>query len=605
MTSKQTPPHFESQMPSSVGQVIGGIKSLFVFRLQEWDSAVLVVSQLLDDLAQRLLMSLVVFLILLFVGDYTIAAIWCGVVAVNETIEVITNRRLIASSQPSRWLMIVHCLNWIMGGSTWTVTSLYLVATGTIAEILLGMVMLIGAMLHIVFNYADWLKGLFYAASPLVLGLLSLPLVSRFDGAGAHQYIVLTVAYTGLLFYLFFAVYQNIKRHAAFKRALEASALASESKSAFLANMSHEIRTPMNGVLGMTKLLKRTELNSEQGELVDIIDDSGETLLRVIGDVLDLSKVEAGKLELEYAPFMLEDVLKTIIATAEIKAIEKGLRFVFVKPDDTNVWLLGDEIRIRQIINNLISNAIKFTEAGEVSLNVFLGPVAGKEHVLLIAEVNDTGEGISPEHAMRVFEPFVQQDPSLSRNQTGAGLGLTISRHLAELMGGDIRLISRKGSGAKFIFTLELTKCAPDEQERLSRRSDDQSEVTIDTGIRVLVVDDHKQNQLVIRKMLEAIGLTPTIASSGEEGVGLYRKDEFDLVLMDIQMPGMNGIEALKHIRDLERQGSMRRTPVVAVTANAMKHQVDHYMWEGFDDHMPKPISLGKLVRVISSVTRN
>ena len=393
---------------------------------------------------------------------------------------------------------------------------------------------------------------------------------------------------------------QNITERKQAEKALiaakEEAESATRAKSAFLATMSHEIRTPLNGVLGMAQAMALGELDREQRQRLDVIRQSGESLLAILNDVLDLSKVEAGKLVLERTEFDLEETargaLSAFAATAQAKGLSLELK---VQPTARGVYL-GDTVRVRQILYNLISNGLKFTEAGGV--RVALSRRGGA----LRLKVADTGIGLAPEKLGRLFRKFEQADASTTRRYGGTGLGLAICRDLAELMGGSIRVESTPGQGATFTVDLPLERVS-DAPAWTAPASSEPAGAGDEQGppIRVLAAEDNGMNQLVLRTLLAQIGIEPTIVGNGRDAVDLWAKEPWDLILMDVQMPEVDGPTATGMIRARERAAGLARTPIIALTANAMAHQVAEYAQAGMDDFVAKPIEAARLFAAIDA----
>jgi two-component system, sensor histidine kinase len=366
---------------------------------------------------------------------------------------------------------------------------------------------------------------------------------------------------------------------------------ASRAKSEFLANISHEIRTPLNGVLGMAQAMSTEELAPAQRSRLEALRQSGQTLLTILNDLLDLSKIEAGRLELETIDFELDAVLAGVRAAFVELAHHRGLEFsLSVAPETAGVYR-GDPTRFRQIIDNLVSNALKFTERGEVRVRVNGAPDG------LVLSVSDTGIGMTEETAERIFSKFVQADSSTTRKFGGSGLGLAICRELAEAMGGSIKVTSTPGAGSTFTVRLPMRRVADHLEASAEPANDRQLEVL--SRLRVLAAEDHPMNQLVLRTLLGQLGVSVTLTSDGAEAVSAFAAAPFDVVLMDVQMPVMDGIEAVRRIRAMEAAEGRRSCRIIALTANAMAHQVAEYMQVGFDDHVAKPIDLAELVHVL------
>jgi signal transduction histidine kinase/ActR/RegA family two-component response regulator len=381
--------------------------------------------------------------------------------------------------------------------------------------------------------------------------------------------------------------------------ARDAAQAANVLKSQFLANMSHEIRTPLNGVLAMAQIIEMGELPSQQRERVEVIRRSGEELLAVLNDVLDISKIEAGKMELEVGEIDAEVLGANVRgAFAPLAEAKKNLRFnVDVRPEASGLRR-GDPVRIGQILNNLVSNAIKFTAEGEVNVVVEgIGP-DGRDGLRL--SVKDSGVGIAADKLPLLFQKFSQADGSNTRRYGGTGLGLAICRELAQLMRGKIEVESAEGKGSTFIVTLPAPKLARTQEAGAAQPAE-----VLDAGeersLRVLAAEDIPTNQLVLKTIMQSFGVEITMVDNGRQAVEAWLAEPYDLILMDIQMPEMDGIAATRAIRAAEAEMGRPRTPIIAVSANAMTHQVKDYLAAGMDGHVAKPIELSKLHAAIEA----
>ena len=376
------------------------------------------------------------------------------------------------------------------------------------------------------------------------------------------------------------------RSEAALAEALERAEGANRAKSEFLATMSHEIRTPLNGVLGMAQAMGKGELSPIQQERLEVIQGAGEALLRLLNDVLDISKIEAARIELEDGIVDLEAIGGEVAATFSALAAEKDVCIILDVTSAARGCWRGDPGRVRQILQNLVSNAVKFTDRGQVDIDI--------EHdgQRLVLQVADTGPGIAYEQQASVFDSFVQADASTTRRYGGTGLGLTICRALTELMGGDIRVKSAPGRGATFIVRLPLDRAErpaePDAEPVQALEADAPS-------LRILAAEDNPMNQLVLKTLLGQAGLEARIVSNGAEVLSAWEEGGWDVILMDVQMPVMDGPTATRRIRERERQSGAPRIPIIALTANAMSHHEQEYLAAGMDLLVAKPIKLVEL----------
>ena len=390
-------------------------------------------------------------------------------------------------------------------------------------------------------------------------------------------------------------VTERREAEAALKDALTRAEAASVAKSEFLANMSHEIRTPLNGVLGLADALSRMELQPKQHEIVEMILGSGKALTMILGDVLDLAKAEAGALELNAEAFSLRETIGSAAFLFETVARDKDLEFRVVFEGEGPDRLVGDALRIKQVVSNLISNAVKFTSHGGVTVTA--GCVTGPNgEARLRVEVADTGPGFSEDVAKRLFSRFEQGDGSITRRFGGTGLGLSIAGTLAQMMDGDISCSAAAGKGATFSFTARLRTATPSAAET---HAENTPATEMDRPLRVLLAEDHAVNQQVVQLMLGGMAEI-VIAADGQQAVDAFvRSAPFDVVLMDTQMPVMDGMTATRAIREHEQRLGRPRIPIISLTANAMAHQVQACMEAGADFHLAKPITFEGLIGAI------
>ena len=410
------------------------------------------------------------------------------------------------------------------------------------------------------------------------------------QAARSQQWIVV---FAGLFLFCAFCVVIWQRRVGLRLRAAQLKAeLASRSKSEFLANMSHEIRTPLNGVVGVADMLAASNLPRREREMVEIIRSSGQSLERLLSDVLDLARVEAGRMTIEPAPFKAADLVRTVASLSQVKAQEKGLDLQVQIAPQLDDWFVGDATRVRQILTNLVSNAVKFTDAGSVTISAEL---AGEDRLRFA--VIDTGVGFDDTEKERLFGRFQQADGSITRRFGGSGLGLAISRQLAALMGGELDCASVPGRGSRFSFEAPFPAAGP--QETAAERAVE-IEAAAERPVRVLVVDDHETNRKVVRMMLDQFGVENASVVNGLEAVEAVRREQFDVIFMDMQMPVMDGLEATRIIRLEEEAEGRGRTPLFMLSANAMPEHREAGLKAGADGHISKPVTAAALLAALS-----
>ncbi|WGW05678.1 ATP-binding protein [Tropicibacter oceani] len=370
---------------------------------------------------------------------------------------------------------------------------------------------------------------------------------------------------------------------------------ASEAKSSFLAMISHEIRTPLNGLLGMGAALSESGLNDEQAEMVSLMQSSGDMLLSLLNDILDLSKIEARQMEIESIGFDLPALVEEQCQMYAPRAREKGLSFALHIEDSARRHIQSDPTRLRQVISNLFSNATKFTTSGGIEVRLWV------EDGQVRCRVSDTGPGVDPSRQDSLFKAFSQAESSITRRFGGTGLGLAISREMCRLMGGDLVYDAREGGGSEFVASIAAREAVspPDGHDSADA---DYEMILVSQPWRVLAAEDNMTNQQVLRLMLRRYGLDMVMVNDGAAAVAAHCSNPFDLILMDVNMPEMNGLEAASYIRQFEIARDLPRVPIIALTANAMTHQVQDYLRQGIDAHVAKPVRREVLARAMAGM---
>lgn len=368
----------------------------------------------------------------------------------------------------------------------------------------------------------------------------------------------------------------------------ETAMSASKAKSEFLAKMSHEIRTPLNAILGVGEIMALTKLSDEQKKCMEIYQRSSLTLINLVNDILDLSKIEAGKIELNNIPFSLKNLVETCTSIMDFRASQKGLLFKSRLMSNYD-HMIGDEGRIRQIVINLLGNAIKFTESGSITLSVTCIDRGLAQKELLIS-VKDTGRGIAPENISKLFTNYGQENSKISSEFGGTGLGLSLSKELANLMGGDITVKSELGKGSEFILNCFVDSAMGEFENEATPKG------SVKKNLRILLVDDNPENRFIVKRFLDESEVIVSEADDGVQALEMFNKMKFDIIFMDINMPNKDGIEATREIRALEEEKKLPHSIIIALSANALSKEYDRAMEVGCDDYLTKPISRGKLL---------
>jgi signal transduction histidine kinase len=558
--------------------------------------------------ARNLLPRLISNLCLAAVGVFFVGPIWTGVwfIAVWAAVFVGIGLMNQIQAQPRtrRAAVLGHCLTVtnVASGTLSAAMPVALWSTGdALAQAFAIITLFVGATYVLLHYYANP-RTFFTLLAPyaLAVGYLGLEITQR---RGLGPVIVISLVAAVITLVNFFRLSRSmldgsrsaLRKARAKAEAGEAAAeIANASKSTFLATMSHEIRTPLNGVLGMAQAMAAGPLPKAQRERLAILHQSGQALLAILNDILDLSKIEAGKLELEEIDFDLAEVVHGAHSAFTAIANEKGVSFAVDIEQARGVYR-GDPTRLRQVLYNLVSNAVKFTERGEIRVKA-----VHADGTLRVA-VSDTGVGIPPAALADLFEKFTQVDTSTTRRFGGTGLGLAICQQLARLMGGAIEAESDLGRGSTFTLAVPLARIG-DEQLPAAPPAPDTTAGRRYMTFKVLAAEDNAINQLVLKTLLNQIGVEPVVVAHGEEALAAWESEDWDAILMDVQMPVMDGPSATRRIRRREAETGRRRTPIIALTANAMSHHVAEYLAAGMDSHVAKPIEALRLFEALQTV---
>ena len=522
--------------------------------------------------------------------------LWFAAVLATQALDWAVFRRFRHQQdwQPDRLYVALCCAVTALGVAVYGSMSVYMWFSGGEVGRVFAMVQCAGGLLHVSLHMHHARPVLISAVAPHATYFLGLP---AFSAIASRNWPELLIAIGCILYmsHLVVTVRQSSSTTGALKAARDAeqharrrAEVASAAKSDFLAVVSHEIRTPMNAVISAANLLRRTRLDSQQREHVSMLIEAGDVLMGLLNDVLDFSKIEAGKMELESAEMVVRDRLSTIVRIWEPRALANGVRLVVRVAPDVPAVVRTDPLRVQQILFNLMSNAVKFTEDGEVSI-----AVSWADGRLTMA-VADTGCGIAADRMAQIFNSFEQADVGTTRRYGGTGLGLSISRKLAELMGGTLSVQSVYGEGSTFVLSLPMTVV---EKATIQPARPVETEGSL-AGRSILAADDHEVNRRILQLLLEPHGCHLTLVENGAEAVDVASTQRFDAILMDMQMPVMDGLEATRRIRAAAMNGA---TPVIALTANAL--DLHRAAWEaaGVQGFLTKPIDPGLLATTLAA----
>jgi signal transduction histidine kinase/CheY-like chemotaxis protein len=556
----------------------------------------------------RLMSSGLIALVAMMLGARLWPVAWLAALAICITCQGSLNKQWKnRGSDPSTRLMRSRTLLSLIDTTLYALAAILINQTPSILAASFSLMLIMVTMLYVLMHFFSQPKLMLIIITPCALSLLYCEGIAAVGEANTGHPVAACVPIIGAFVVIFF--FSEARRQLARARTLlidarlaaverEGEARAgSLAKSEFLATMGHEIRTPLNGVLGIAQVMSKDALSDRQRDRLNIIQGSGESLLSILNDLLDFSKIEAGKLEFEHREFGLRHAVGAVVATFTAAAAAKSVKFGLIMEAAAEGLYLGDEIRLRQVLYNLISNAVKFTERGEVMVTISYrdGNIG--------FSVRDTGIGIPPDRVSTLFDKFIQADSSTTRRYGGTGLGLAIVQQLVHLMGGTLDVQSEVGQGSTFTASLPLQRLGPEvaDSAAVPPVTPEIEALRPAGALSILAAEDNAVNQIVLKAMLEQIGVQPYLVADGLAAVDAWESQEWDLILMDVQMPNMDGPSATQIIRQRELDLGRRRTPIIALTANAMDHQRQAYMACGMDLLVSKPIGAALLFEAIET----
>lgn len=529
-----------------------------------------------------------------------LAILWLVLILANELFELWVANRIRGRGPAANRFEAAFLANLIFGSSVWGAAAWMFWTSGGVAGIVLGLAIVLGSLYHVSCNCISHSRSLAAAGLPLVVVFAAMPVQMlmdpRYDNAVAIQ---ATIGFAFLAAYMFSALLESLHRDNRLRAALHEAEVATLAKSQFLAVMSHEIRTPMNGVIGMLDLLIRHDLETGQRMRAQAALQSSRDLVGILDDILTFSKLEAGENKLERIPVSVPHLISTTAQLFTPTAEKKGLKLEWEICSATPVWISGDPSRLRQILTNLVSNAIKFTGQGSVKIMVNYGGAADDERLSVF--VIDTGAGLTEEQRSRLFKPFSQADASDLRTYGGTGLGLAICKQLVEAMGGQIGVISVPGAGSQFWFIVPAPATTAPQAPPVEANGH-AVPARVERKLRVLTVDDHPVSQQLLRMLLELAGHEVVQTENGESAIKQLQAEHFDLVLMDVRMPVLDGLTATRMIR--ATAGPNRGVPIVAVTASTDAAERQRYLECGMTDCIAKPIEAEALFGAIQRAAK-
>ncbi|GGY51515.1 ATP-binding protein [Parvularcula lutaonensis] len=560
------------------------------------------------QLPTRIIIAVIGFGFVSLSFGWKIPAIGLGILLVSQAFDTILRRRILPEFRikpVSTREMVILCLSNIQASFIYgSIGVLAWFSPDPGFKIFAGF-WLSGCMVHVMLHMHHETTTFYSSFLPHAITTVTLPLLAFFGGpqvslATTGSLLFATAVFIGH-FAVAFRTYQNTSRelrNAQFEaeQRRKVAEAASAAKTNFLATLSHEIRTPMNGIIGMAAALEEAELDEDAKVKIKVMQQASDLLLVLLNDVLDMSKIEAGRIAFEAEAFSLRHVVEKVSALYAAEAQRKGLDLRVEVDNRFQDRRIGDEHRLVQVLHNLTGNAVKFTESGSITLRV---EERGTNDVLITVE--DTGIGMTPEEAERVFEPFTQADSSTTRRYGGTGLGLTITRGLVEAMGGTLRVETKKGEGSRFIIDLALPVAKRESLASVPEATDEDPSEPLD-GCRILAIDDNAVNLKVLETLLTPTGAKIATASSGLDGLELFQATEFDVVLLDISMPQLDGPEVLARMRAM--RGEDKMPPVLAVTAHAMPEDVEAFLGVGFDGYVAKPVRRSELLSAAARAVR-